>query len=173
MDDYSYSPATFKRWADKRRLDPRLIEDAEKVGRWTPATPMQVIERPDPQPKEPASSRRGRPELNTLNPIVSYMPLLCHQRPNWVDAIVYVSTATGAGSSSGKLNVQPRAVLAALYLKTISTNAVKTADISLRTAQTIAKAARHAAHGIGCYLDRHPMTKAQMDLELSYELVAD
>lgn len=171
--DYSYSPVTFKRWADKRRSDPLLIEDAEKAVRWRPTKPAHTIERPDPESKEPASSRRGRPELKTPNPVASYMSLLCHQRPHWVDAIVYGSTATGAGSSSGKLNVQPRAVLAALYLKTISANAVKTADITLRTAQTVAKAARHAAHGIGCYLDRHPMTKARMDLELSYELAAD
>jgi hypothetical protein len=145
-----------------RRSDPLLIEDAEKVARWTPP---KIEKRPEET--MPASSRRGRPELKTPNPVASYMRLLSFDRPQWVDDIVYGATATGAGSSKGKLNAQPRFILATLHLETISAGAMKTADMSIRAAQTIAKAARHAAHGIDCYLARHPKIKDRLALELA------
>jgi hypothetical protein len=101
------------------------------------------------------------------------MSLLSFERPHWLDSIIYGSTATAAGVSAGKLNVRPGSVIAAMHLKDISTAAVKTPMISERTAQAVAKAARHAIHGVSSYLDRYPAIKAKLDLELSYDLTAD
>lgn len=169
MDDDTFSASCFKRWANKRRSDPELINDAEKVARWSsPTIQKQSNEQPKGE-KRTANPKRGRPKLSTPNPVASYMHLLSYDRPHWVDSIVYGSVATGAGSSNGKLNVSPKSVIGALHLRTISTDAVKTADMSLRTAQTIAKAARHAAHGIDSYLARHPEIKGRLALELASE----
>ncbi|MFL1391489.1 hypothetical protein ACI77F_28010 [Pseudomonas tritici] len=169
MDDYSYSAASFNRWAKKRRSDPLLIKDAEKVARWTPPIIEKQTEEQPRGGKNNANLRRGRPKLSTPNPVASYMHLLSYDRPHWVDSIVYGSIATAAGSSNGKLNVMPKSVIGALHLETISTGAVKTADMPLRTAQTIAKAARHAAHGIDNYVERHPEFKERLALELATE----
>lgn len=160
MHEQSAARSSFQRWADRRRSDPLLTEDAERALRCSQRTNEQ-----EPEEKQPAGSRRGRPELNTPNPLASLMPLLSFDRPQWVDDIVYGSVATAAGASKGKLNVKPGCVLAALHLASVSAGAVQTTDMSIRTAQTIAKAARHAAHGIGFYLDRHPAIMAQLALE--------
>ena len=169
MDDYIYNAASFNRWANKRRSDPQLIEDAERVARWAPPT-IEKQSKEQPKGEKPtANSKRGRPELITPNPVASYMHLLSYDRPHWVDSIIYGSVATGAGSSNGKLNIRAKSVVGALHLRTISTGAVKAADMSLRTAQTIAKAARHAAHGIDSYLARHPEIKERLALELASE----
>lgn len=169
MDEYIYNAASFSRWANKRRSDSQLIEDAERVAGWTPPIIEKQSKERTKGEKRAASSRRGRPELITPNPVASYMHLLSYDRPHWVDSIVYGSVATGAGSSNGKFNVSPKSIIGALHLRTISTDAVKTADMSLRTAQTIAKAARHAAHGIDSYLARHPEIKERLALELASE----
>lgn len=169
MDDYTYSAASFNRWANTRRSDPLLIKDAEKVARWTPLTIEKQTEEQPEGGKKTANSRRGRPKISTPNPVASYMHLLSYDRPHWVDSIVYGSIATGAGSSNGRLNVRPLSVIGALHLQTISAGAVKTAVMPLRTAQTIAKAARHAAHGIDSYLARHPEIKERLVLELATE----
>lgn len=157
MNDYFTALSCFSRWAARRRADPKLVEDAERAFRFSQGTDEQ-----EPEGQKLAVSRRGRPELNTTNPIASLMPLLSFNRPQWVDDIVYGSVATAGGVSKGKLNVKPRCVLAALHLADVSAGAVRTADMSLRTAQTIAKAARHAAHGIDFYLDRHPVIRARL-----------
>ncbi|RMR28861.1 Phage integrase protein [Pseudomonas syringae pv. coriandricola] len=47
----------------------------------------------------------------------------------------------------------------------ITAEACKTDEMTLRTAQRIAKAARHAAHGIASYVERHPRIKAEIDVE--------
>ncbi|WP_141228781.1 hypothetical protein [Pseudomonas lundensis] len=169
MDDYIYNAASFNRWANKRRSDPQLIEDAERVARWTPPIIEKQLKEQTKGKKHTANSKRGRPELSTPNPVASYMHLLSYNRPHWLDSIVYGSVATGAGSSNGKLNVSPKSVIGALHLRTISTGALKTPEMSLRTAQTIAKAARHAAHGIDSYLARHPEIKERLALELASE----
>lgn len=160
MHDYFTASSSFQRWADRRRTDPRLADDAERTFRCNQRTDEQ-----EPQKKPLAGPRRGRPELNTPNPVASVMPLLSFGRPQWVDDIVYGSVATAAGSSKGRLNVKPGCVLAALHLASVSTGAVKTADMSIRAAQTIAKTARHAAHGIVFYLERHPAIRTRLALE--------
>lgn len=160
MHDGFTARSSFQSWADRRRSDPLLTEDAESAFRCNQSATLQ-----EPQGKQPAGSRRGRPELNTPNPVASVMPLLSFDRPQWVDDIVYGSVATAAGASKGQLNVKPGSVLAALHLATVSAGAVKTTEMSTRTAQTIAKAARHAAHGINRYLDRHPAIRVRLMLE--------
>ncbi|MGE7956341.1 hypothetical protein ACQKQA_07025 [Pseudomonas sp. NPDC089530] len=160
MHDYFTARSSFQRWADRRRTDPWIAEDAERVFRFSQRTDEQK-----PQEKQPTGPQRGRPELNTPNPVASVMPLLSFDRPQWVDDIVYGAVATAAGASKGRLNVKPGCVLAALHLAAVSTGAVKTADMSIRTAQTIAKAARHAAHGIAFYLDRHPAIRTRLMFE--------
>nr|WP_148050787.1 hypothetical protein [Pseudomonas chlororaphis] len=160
MHDYFTARSSFQRWADRRRNDSRLADDAERAFRYNQRTDEQI-----PQEKQTAGPRRGRPELNTPNPVASVMPLLSFDRPHWVDDIVYGAVATAAGASKGRLNVKPGCVLAALHLATVSTGAVKIADMSIRTAQTITKAARHAAHGIAFYLNRHPAIRTQLALE--------
>lgn len=163
----------YKRWANKRRNDPALFFDACKATQWTPSEPLGEREAVSggaaTKKLAKANPQRGRPKKNTTNPVAHHMSLLSFERPRWLDGIIYGSTVTAAGVSAGKLNVRPGSVIAAMHLKIISTAAIKTPMISERTAQTVAKAARHAIHGVACYLDRHPATKAKLDLELSYE----
>mgnify|MGYP001547665259 FL=1 len=83
----------------------------------------------------------------------------------WVDHIITGSIITSAGVTNGKINVKARAVIGALFATEITAEACKTGEISLRTAQRIAKAARHAAHGIASYVERHPSIKAELDSE--------
>ncbi|WP_285425280.1 hypothetical protein [Pseudomonas sp. efr-133-TYG-103a] len=167
----------YERWANKRRNDPTLFFDACKAAQWTPpereAEPEAVPREAATKKHATASPQRGRPKKNTTNPVAHHMSLLSFERPHWLDGIIYGATATAAGVSAGKLNVRLGSVIAAMHLKNISTAAVKNPMISERTAQTIAKASRHAIHGVVCYLDRHPATKSKLDLELSYELAAD
>ena len=163
MRDNFNARDSFQRWADRRRSDPNLAEDAAIAFRCCESqiANRQVLHS-KPQRELPAGSRRGRPELNTTNPVASLMLLLSFDRPQWVDDIVYGAVATAAGTSKGKLNVKPGHVLAALHLNDVSAGAVKVADMSLRTAQTVAKAVRHAAHGIDFYLDRHPAIRVRL-----------
>ncbi|MCJ2370412.1 hypothetical protein [Pseudomonas sp. RGM 3321] len=167
----------YKQWTNKRRNDPTLFFDACKAAQWTPPEPEgepEAVSR-EAASKEHATAKpqRGRPKKSTTNPVAHHIRLLSFERPRWLDGIIYGSTVTAAGVSAGKLNVRPCSVIAAMHLKIISTAAIKTPMISERTAQTVAKAARHAIHGVACYLDRHPASKAKLDLELSYELAAD
>jgi len=167
----------YKRWANKRRNDPTLFFDACKAAQWTSPVPEAELEAVSKEAatKEhaTATSQRGRPKRSTANPVVHHVRLLSFERPPWLDSIIYGSTVTAAGVSAGKLNVRPASVIAAMHLTNLSTAAVKTPTVSERAAQTIAKAARHAIHGVASYLDRYPMTKAKLDLELSFDLVAD
>ncbi len=98
------------------------------------------------------------------------MPFLTVPDPlPWVDDIIHGSILTSAGRSNGKINVKARAVIGALFLSEISAEACQTSEYTLRTAQRIAKAARHAAHGIASYVDRHPKLKAELEAELAVE----
>lgn len=165
MHDYYAASSDYQRWADQRRSDPLLIEDAKKVSRRI----QQRASEWQPEEQPPAQSRRGRPKLNTPNPAARFMPLLSFNRPQWVDDIVYGAVATAAGTHKGRLNVRPGYVLAALHMGNVSAEGVKTQDMPTRTAQVIAQAARHAAHGIASHLDRHPKIKHRLESELEFE----
>ncbi|MFZ5938894.1 hypothetical protein ACOKS3_29270, partial [Pseudomonas sp. HS6-2] len=126
------------------------------------------------QPQETPSDKpkrgRGRPKTSFVNPVAAYMHLLAIPDPlPWVDDIVTGSIITSAGVANGKINVKARAVIGALFLSEITADACKTNEYSLRTAQRIAKAARHAAHGIASYVERHPDIKAEIVAEVGAE----
>ncbi|WP_047335967.1 hypothetical protein [Pseudomonas protegens] len=149
----------FQAWAAERRADEALSEDAHKaITKLTEATKAR--------PEEPRKKARGRPKTTYKNPVAPFMYLLAVPDPlPWVDDIVTGSIITSAGVSNGKINVKARAVIGALFLSEITAEACKTDEITLRTAQRIAKAARHAAHGIASYVERHPAIKAEIDVE--------
>lgn len=151
--------AQYQAWATERRADEGLSEDHKKAVRGIP-TEFSLI--PDEAPK----ATRGRPKTTYKNPVAPFMYLLAVPDPlPWVDDIVTGSIITSAGVSNGKINVKARAVIGALFLSEITAEACKTDEITLRTAQRIAKAARHAAHGIASYVERHPAIKAEIDVE--------
>lgn len=140
--------AQYQAWAAERRADESLSKDhqtaAEKAARAKPSDP----------PIEAPKRGRGRPKTSYVNPVAAYMHLLAIPDPlPWIDDIVTGSIITSAGVTNGKINVKARAVIGALFLSEITAEACKTSEISLRTAQRIAKAARHAAHGIALYVD--------------------
>lgn len=117
---------------------------------------------------EPA--KRGRPKTHFQNPAAAFMPFLLIPDPlPWVADIIHGSICTSAGTSNGKINVKARAVIGALFLSEISAESCMTSEHTLRTAQRIAKAARHAAHGIASYVTRHPKLKAELEAELGAE----
>jgi len=122
------------------------------------------------QAEDTAKPSRGRPRINYVNPVADYMHLLASPEPlPWVEDIVRGSIATSAGTTNGKVNVKVRAVLAALFLTGITADACQTGEYTLRTAQRVAKAARHAAHGIVSYIERHPEIKGALAAELGTE----
>lgn len=126
-----------------------------------------------------AKPTRGRPALVTENPIAPFVPFLAgtlsaHRgdstgRYGWFDDIVSGSIATAVGSSNGTFNVSPSKILAAMYGPTISTAEVVSEIVSERAAQRIAKAARHAIHGVDSYLARHPDVKAALIADIEAE----
>lgn len=155
--------AEFQAWADQRRADVDLITDC--------ATAQASISKAGPvvESVEPITKQgRGRPKTLFKNPAAAFMPFLVIPDPlPWVDDIIHGSILTSAGRSNGKINVKVRAVIGALFLSEISADACKTDESTLRTAQRIAKAARHAANGIASYVERHPKRKAELEAELS------
>ncbi|EPF68006.1 hypothetical protein [Pseudomonas syringae] len=152
--------AQYQAWAAQRRADESLYEDHQKATQAKPSdTPIEAPKR-----------GRGRPKTSYVNPAAAYMCLLAVPDPlPWIDDIVTGSIITSAGVTNGKINVKARAVIGALFLSEITAEACKTSEISLRTAQRIAKAARHAAHGIASYVDRHPGIKEEIDAEIGLE----
>lgn len=125
-------------------------------------------------------SRAGRPSLITINPISRLMPFLTSVcacsgdtagSPEWFDDIVTGSIATAAGTSktSGRFNVSPAKVKAAMHCSTISVAALQVPTMSTRAAQLLAKATRHAVHGVSSYLDRHPEIRARLIAEVNAE----
>lgn len=82
---------------------------------------------------------------------------------------MYGSVATAVGSKSGRLQVRPSHVRATLYLSNITVGAIKRPEISLRTAQDIAKAGRHAAHGVHHYLQSQPQLLSVLSAEFQCE----
>lgn len=153
MTDFYATGSSYQAWAALRRADPKLADDSARAANsYRPRFSSQVRD-------DESLPGKGRPVIRTPNPVASIMPLMSLNRPQWLDDIVYGAVATAAGASKGKLNVKPSAVLAALHLSAISTRAVWVSEMSQRTAQSIAKATRHAAHGIAAFLDRHPAIK--------------
>lgn len=159
--------AQYQTWAAERRADESLYEDHQKAAKGiAPETQGEASDIPSEAPK----ATRGRPKTTFANPVAAYMYLLAVPDPlPWVDDIVTGSIITSAGVTNGKINIKARAVIGALFLSEITANACKTSEISLRTAQRVAKAARHAAHGIASYVERHPAIKAEIGAEISSE----
>jgi hypothetical protein len=153
----------YQEWAAKRRADRTLTTDFATVqAAMVKADPVDpVVE------AEPITQARGRPKTKLTNPAAAFMPFLVIPDPlPWVDDIIQGSIITSAGVSNGKINVKARAVIRALFLSEISAEACQTSEHTLRTAQRIAKAARHAAHGIASYIERHPAIRAGLEVEL-------
>lgn len=153
----------YQAWATERRADALLVSDHSSAV--TLSTFPEAVASDLRAPK-PAKAGRGRPKTSYANPVAAYMHLLA--LPDllpWVDHIITGSIITSAGVTNGKINVKARAVIGALFATEITAEVCKTSEISLRTAQRIAKAARHAAHGIASYVERHPTIKAEIDAE--------
>ncbi|WP_426212893.1 hypothetical protein [Pseudomonas sp. TWR2-1-1] len=165
--DYGVAPSSYQRWSTLRRADPLLIEDAQKANHWRQSpSPTPIIKL---QKEQPTGPRRGRPALNTPNPVATLMFVIGIKRPQWLDDIVYGSVTTSAGTSKGKLNVRPGAVLSALYSNFFSVEALGREGQPERTTMLIAKVARHAAHGIIEYLQRHPELHSRLKREADLE----
>jgi hypothetical protein len=157
--------AEFQAWAAQRRADANLTTD-HTTACYSLLKTAPVVEAVESTTKQ----GRGRPKTIFQNPAASFMPFLTVPDPlPWVDDIIHGSILTSAGRSNGKINVKTRAVIGALFLSEISAEACQTSEYTLRTAQRIAKAARHAAHGIASYVNRHPKLKAELEAELAVE----
>lgn len=159
--------AQYQAWAAERRVDEFLFEDHQKAAKCLASAPQGDTPKP---PNDESKRGRGRPKTTFANPVAAYMYLLAVPDPlPWVDDIIHGSIITSAGVTNGKINVKARAVIGALFLSEITADACKTNEYSLRTAQRIAKAARHAAHGIASYVERHPGIKAEIVAEVGAE----
>ena len=144
----------YQAWAAERRVDGLLASDHSSATTYELAPVVAA---------EPAKAGRGRPKTSYANPVAAYMYLLAvPDLLPWVDHIITGSIITSAGVMNGKINVKARSVIGALFATEITAEVCKTSEISLRTAQRIAKAARHAAHGIASYVERHPSIKAEL-----------
>lgn len=154
--------AEYQAWAAQRRADDTLAADYMATQKGFPMTTpvVEVV----------VEQCRGRPKTKKPNPAAVFMPLLVIPEVlNWVDDIIHGSILSSAGTSNGKINVRPRAVIGALFLPEISAEACQTSEHTLRTAQRIAKAARHAADGLASFIERHPSIKARLEAELAPE----
>lgn len=98
----------------------------------------------------------GRKPVSTLNPIAHIAAELTYNKPAWLADIVFGSCLTSAKQSQNVCNVSMNEVLGALHLKVLTVQAVIATGVAKRKAERIIKAARHAAHGIYCYLLRRP-----------------
>jgi hypothetical protein len=157
--------AEFQAWAAQRRADANLTTD-HTTAHYSLLKTSPVVEAVERITKQ----GRGRPKTVFQNPAAAFMPFLTIPDPlPWVDDIIHGSILTSAGRSNGKINVKARAVIGALFLSEISADACVTSEHTLRTAQRIAKAARHAAHGIASYVERHPKLKAELEATIRAE----
>ena len=103
----------------------------------------------------------GRKATITENHLVGFIRHTCSNSlsgmPMWMEDIVMGACYTSVGVSKGKLNANPSLVKAAIFSPYISTSSCQNiyeAEISERTAQRVAKAARFALGGIDLYLSR-------------------
>ncbi|WP_144955977.1 hypothetical protein [Pseudomonas oryzihabitans] len=159
--------AEYQAWATERRADKYLFQNRQKATIGLASESHKVGSQP---PSDSSMRNRGRPKATFSNPTYAFMYLLA--TPDllpWVDDIIVGSIITSAGVTNGKVNVKARAVVGALFLSEITAEACKTDGCSLRTAQRIAKAARHAAMGIVSYVERHPVIKANIASGLGQE----
>jgi hypothetical protein len=164
-------------WADKRRADPSLLMDSQRVAQAIAARiQIETVGCPSSADQGSTNARassgatKGRPKSIFENPVASFLHVLVIPHPlSWVDDIIQGATITGAGVSNGKINVKVRAVIGAMFLTTITAEACMTNGVGERAAQRIAKAARHAAHGIASYIERRPALKRWLQVEMAYE----
>ncbi|WP_426155868.1 hypothetical protein [Pseudomonas sp. TSRC2-2] len=157
--------AEFEAWAAQRRSEDLSADYATLQAAVKKSEPVVPVVEAEP-------IKRGRPKTVFTNPAAAFMPFLATPHlPNWADDIITGSIYTSAGTNttSGKVNVKSRSVVAALFLSEISAESCRTSEYTLRTAQRIAKAARHAAHGIASYVERHPKIKAELETEMAVE----
>jgi hypothetical protein len=105
-------------------------------------------------PRNPKGA--GRKPVSTTNPIAHIAADLTYAKPDWLADIVFGSCLTAAGQSQNVGNVSMNEVLGALHLKDFTVQTVMATGVKKRKAERIIKAARHAAHGIHCYLLRRP-----------------
>lgn len=98
----------------------------------------------------------GRKPASTTNPIAHIAAELSYTKPAWLADIIFGSCLTAAGQSQNVCNVSMNEVLGALHIKEFTVQAVIATGVAKRKAERIIKAARHAAHGIHCYLLRRP-----------------
>lgn len=108
----------------------------------------------DVAPKNPRGA--GRKRVCTANPIAHIAAELTCTKPAWLADIVFGSCLTAAGQSKNVCNVSMNEVLGALHIMEFTVQAVMATGAAKRKAERIIKAARHAAHGIHCYLLRRP-----------------
>lgn len=177
--------AQYRAWADQRRADANLTTD-HATAQASLSKVVPVVEAVDPITKK----SRGRPKTIFKNPAAAFMPFLVGPSVEqlactgdkkdeedddhiaaraWVDDIIHGSILTSAKTSNGKINVKARAVIRAMFFSEISAEACQASEYSLRTAQRIAKAACHAAHGIATYVERHPKLKAELEAKVEVE----
>lgn len=103
----------------------------------------------------------GRKSVSTTNPIAHIaIEVLTNEpgepHPLWLDNIIFGSCLTAAGQSQNVCNVAMNEVVGALHLREFKVDTLVAQGTQLRKAQRVIKAARHAAHGIHCYLLRRP-----------------
>ena len=124
----------------------------------------------------------GRKASITENHLVGFIRHMCSNSlsgmPMWMEDIVMGACYTSMGVSNGKLNANPSLVKAALFSPYISTTACQNiyeAEISERTAQRVAKAARFALGGIDKYLSRttEEVLKMKKDYWMEKQFVDD
>lgn len=115
----------------------------------------------------------GRKATITENHLVGFIRHTCSNSlsgmPMWMEDIVMGACYTSMGVSNGKLNANPSLVKASLFSPYISTAAclnIYEANISERTAQRVAKAARFALGGIDLFLSRE--TKEVLKMKKDY-----
>lgn len=168
MNRPKHLEAQFQAWAAERRADPLLPKDAFKVSRALASRTSE--DAPSDGPSDAPKRRRGRPKTAFVNSVAAYMHMLViPESLPWLEDIIDGSIITSAGVTNGKINVKARAIVSALFLSEITAGACQRHDISLRSAQRIAKAGRHAAHGIFSYIERHPEIKLWLEVEMKAE----
>ena len=124
----------------------------------------------------------GRKATITENHLVGFIRHTCSNSlsgmPMWMEDIVMGACYTSMGVSNGKLNANPSLVKASLFSPYISTDAclnIYEANISERTAQRVAKAARFALGGIDLFLSRETeeVLKMKKDYWLEKQFIED
>ena len=114
--------------------------------------------------------RVARKLKETPNPLWEYIRHVTNYSlrgmPSWMDDIIMGACYTTAGSSNGKLNINPVFIRASVFLPTISTadcrNIYSLDPVSERTSQRMAQATRFALAGIQHHLDTNKEENEEM-----------